>query len=59
MRSNYVKLDQNLASNQQFSITASMSTLHNDILVIKEKLHLPSIFVKLGNLKRRNVYRVG
>ena len=32
-----------------------MTTLHNDKLVIKEKLHLPPIFIKEGNVLRAEI----
>ena len=31
MRSNYVKLERKISSNQQFSVTKRVITLHNDI----------------------------
>ena len=36
-----------------------MTTLHNDKLIIKEQLYLPSVLVKVSNLLGCQVHRVG
>ena len=39
--------------------TALTTTLHNDMLLIKEQLNLPTVFIQFGDFKRSEMKSIG